>query len=413
MNRVNSLCKSQSAQRGQMIVLVVIGLAVLVAMVGLANDVGYAWRARVKMQSAADAAAIAGSDALFMGGGVSPSTAAQSVATQNGFTNGSGTSINSNSVSVQVNNPPASGPNSGNNNAVEVIISQAQPTYFLAVAGFTSVSVSARAVATVNSSSNCIYSLNPSASGALAISANSSISSSCGVQIDSSSSSALTGASNSTISAPSLGIVGNKSWSGHALPTDTTTGVASVSDPLSYLPTPSTSGSCTSLASVGPNATANIPSGYYCGLTVKSNSTVNLTSTGTYSFDGSVSLSANTTLNGTGVTLYLKSGSLSMSSNTSLNLSAPTTGTYAGIVIFQDRSNSTALQLSSNSGMTLTGAVYAPDANLTLASNAFANVYSILVASTITIASNSAINMNANYSGLPGGSPIKSAVTVE
>jgi uncharacterized membrane protein len=98
MNRVNSLFKSQRAQRGQMIVLVVIGLAVLVAMVGLANDIGYAWRARVKMQSAADAAAIAGSDALFMGGGVSPSTAAQSVATQNGFTNGSGTSINSNSV---------------------------------------------------------------------------------------------------------------------------------------------------------------------------------------------------------------------------------------------------------------------------------------------------------------------------
>jgi Putative Flp pilus-assembly TadE/G-like len=403
----------RTGQGGQAIVLVIVGLTVLVAIVGLANDIGYAWRIKVRMQAAADAAAIAGSDALFMGGGVSPSSAAKSVATQNGFTNSSGTSINSNAVTVTVNNPPATGPNSGNSNAVEVIISQAQPTYFLAVAGFTSINVSARAVATVNSSSNCMYSLNPTASGALSLSSNSSITSSCGIQIDSSSSSALSGASNTTISAPSLGIVGNKSWGGSTLPSNTTTGVAAVSDPLSYVPTPSTSGSCTSLASVGPNATANIPSGYYCGLTVKSNSTVNLTSTGTYSFNGNISLSSNTTLTGTGVTLYFKSGSLSMSSNTALNLSAPTSGTYAGIVIFQDRSDSTALQLSSNSGMTLTGAVYAPDANLTLASNAFANVYSILVASTISISSNSTINMNANYSSLAGGSPIKSAVAVE
>jgi hypothetical protein len=399
-------------RRGQVIVMVVIALVVLFSLVGLANDIGYAWRARLKMQAAADAAAIAGVDALFMGGGVTPSAAAQAAATQNGFNNGSGTSINSNTVSVTVYNPPSSGPDSGNGNAVEVIIAQAQPTYFLAVAGFTSLSTSARAVAAINSNSNCLYSLNPSASGALDMAANTTINSTCGLAINSSSSTALIGGSGATISAPSLGIVGGKSFSG-SLPTNTTTGVAATADPLAYMPTPSTSGSCTTLSAVGPNSTANIPIGYYCGLTVKSNSTVNLTSSGTYAFNGSINLNSNTTLNGSGVTLYFKSGSLNLSSNTVLNLSAPTTGTYAGIVIFQDRSNSTNVSLSSNSGMTLTGAVYVPDATLSLSSNAFSDVYSILVASTISISSNSTINLHSDYSGLPNGSPIKAAVAIE
>ncbi len=396
-----------------MIVLVVISLAVLVAMVGLANDIGYAWRAKLHMQSAADAAAVAGSAALFLGGGVTPDSAARSIATQNGFTDGSGTAVNTNPVSLSVNNPPASGPYSGNADAVEVIIAQAQPTYFLAVAGFTSMNVSVRAVGAVNSSSSCMYALNPSASGAVNMAANTNINGTCGLQINSSSSSALIGASGATISAPSLGIVGDKSWTGGSLPANTTTGIAAFSDPLAYEPTPSVGGSCTTLATVPPNTTYNLSAGYYCGLDVLSNSTVNLTSSGTYSFNGNVSLSSNTTLNGTGVMLYFKSGSLQLSSNTVLNLSAPTSGTYAGVVIFQDRANTTPVSLSSNSAMTLTGAVYVPSASLTLASNAFSDVYSILVASTINISANSTINLHSDYSGLPGGSPIKMAVAVE
>ncbi len=392
--------------------MVVAALAVLVTIVGLAIDIGHAWRARLKMQSAADAAAVSGADALFNGSGVSPSAAAQAAATQNGFTNGAGTPINSNLVTVTVNNPPATGPNAGNSDAVEVIIAQAQPTYFLAMAGFTSLSASARAVAAVKYAPICMYSLNPAASGALNMAANTTVNSNCGVMVNSSSATALTGASGATISAPAVGVVGGISFSG-SLPPDTSTGIAPASDPLAALPAPSTGGSCTSLPAYGPNTTASIPAGYYCGLTIKSNTIINLSSSGTYSFSGNVDLSSNTTLNGTGVTLYFKSGSMVLSSNTVLNLSAPTSGTYAGIVLFEDRANTTPLSLSSNSGMTLTGTVYAPAANLTLASNAFTNVYSILVASTINIAANSTININADYSSLPGGSPIKTAVTVE
>jgi Flp pilus assembly protein TadG len=51
---------ADEGRRGQVIVMVVIAITVLIALVGLANDVGYAWRAKLQMQSAADAAALAG-----------------------------------------------------------------------------------------------------------------------------------------------------------------------------------------------------------------------------------------------------------------------------------------------------------------------------------------------------------------
>ena len=65
-------------------------------------------------------------------------------------------------------------------------------------------------------------------------------------------------------------------------------------------------------------------------------------------------------------------GSITLSGNGSYNLSPPTTGTYAGIVIFQSRDNTKALTISGNaSGMT--GTIYAPAAALTESGNAELN----------------------------------------
>ena len=65
-------------------------------------------------------------------------------------------------------------------------------------------------------------------------------------------------------------------------------------------------------------------------------------------------------------------GSISLSGNGSYHLTPPTTGTYAGIVIFQARDNSKALTVSGNaSGMT--GTIYAPAAQLSESGNAQLN----------------------------------------
>ena len=82
-------------------------------------------------------------------------------------------------------------------------------------------------------------------------------------------------------------------------------------------------------------------------------------------------------------------GSITLSGNGSYNLSPPTTGTYAGIVIFQTRDNSKALTLSGNaSGMT--GTVYAPAAQLAESGNAALNA--ALIVDTLTISGNGVNN---------------------
>ena len=69
-------------------------------------------------------------------------------------------------------------PYQNNAGAVEVIVSQNQPTFFMKIVGRTSVPVSAQAVATLGSSKGCIYALG---AAGVTYTAASNISASCGV----------------------------------------------------------------------------------------------------------------------------------------------------------------------------------------------------------------------------------------
>lgn len=52
-------------QRGQMLVLVALGMLVLMGVAGLTIDAGHAYLVRDKLQSTADAAALAGADSVY------------------------------------------------------------------------------------------------------------------------------------------------------------------------------------------------------------------------------------------------------------------------------------------------------------------------------------------------------------
>ena len=78
-------------------------------------------------------------------------------------------------------------------------------------------------------------------------------------------------------------------------------------------------------------------------------------------------------------------GSISLSGNGTYSLSPPTSGTYAGIVIFQPKDNTKALTLSGNaSGMS--GTVYAPAAQLSESGNA--QLDASLIVDMLTISGN-------------------------
>jgi uncharacterized membrane protein len=123
-------------QSGQILVLTSLAMVAIIGFAALAVDIGFMYSGRRRMQTAADAAAVAGATALRDGQSVTAS--AKGGSSINGFTDGQS------SVTVTVNNPPAGGTYVGNANYVDV--KQPMPTYFLNVLGYSSLNVSARAV---------------------------------------------------------------------------------------------------------------------------------------------------------------------------------------------------------------------------------------------------------------------------
>jgi hypothetical protein len=102
-----------------------------------------------------------------------------------------------------------------------------------------------------------------------------------------------------------------------------------------------------------------------------------------------------------------------------VSLTAPTTGTYAGILFFQDPQNSDpAIILGSTAWNTsLEGAYYFPSATVTYAAS-LVSKYNILVAKDITFAlltfgsTNLKSSFANDYTSLPNGSPLEGGGSV-
>lgn len=428
----------RNKQAGQALVFVALGLAVLLGMLGLGIDIGALRYDKRLMQTAADAAAVAGGAELTVG---DVTAAAKAASSQNGFTDGT------NGVTVTVNNPPTTSgdPHNGNSKYVEVIVSQNQPTYFAKVFGVTSVSMSARAEGAQGSGSNCIFTLDQNGNPGLAVDFLASVSSQCGVVDESTSSTdALQCAILAGISASSIGVVGKgvEDFLCGISPTPKT-GIKSPGDPLASTPAP-TVGACGTTTSspytgypgtssggltISGNATLN--PGVYCGgLNIAPGANVTMAS-GTYILTAAskgttygLTVDIGTTVNGNGVTFYDTAGGVAFNFTSftagGVNLVAPTSGTYEGILFFQPSSNTTQAQIigSSSFNTVLQGTYYFPGAKVVFAFDGPVQ-YNILDAAdiefavlTFGIGTFNGGSFYNNYSSLANGSPVKGATGV-
>ncbi len=162
----------------------------------------------------------------------------------------------------------------------------------------------------------------------------------------------------------------------------------------------------------------------YCGGINVGNRTYTLT-TGTYILVGGglTTQSTNSTLIGNGVTIYNTFGAttnegtftyspIRLSGNSSVTLTAPNTGTYAGILIFEDRSAPASYDTyGGGSTAVYQGVIYALHAAVTMYGNSSNAQYTMLVADTISLVG--ATSLNSNYSLLPNGSPIQQVAIME
>jgi Flp pilus assembly protein TadG len=415
---------------GQALLFTALALGVLMGFAGLAIDMGMLRYEKRLQQTAADAAAIAGASNLSYGGVTS---GAQNASAANGFADTSGntgTCTTSSSpgscgcpntvgcVTVTVNNPPASGPHTGNSNYVEVLVSAVQPTYFMKAVpgGPAKETVVARAVATNLSggaNSGCLVTLDPNTDGIEGININGNATlngPNCGIVDDGNLD--TTGRAY-TITTGTFGVSG--SWIGQtgditctAQPSDCpVVGSPSSGDPLSYL-TPPPVGTPVSFNS------SNIVPGTYNGISLTGSNTY-VFPAGTYVLDGgSFTCSGTPTIQGTGVMFYFTNGATyNCTGSVTVQLTAPSSGAYAGILFYQDPSDTVGPSLGGNSASFFNGALYFPKSRITFFGNSSSYNVAMVVAAAVALSGSPTVNLQG-AAGLPAGvSLIWNAVLVE
>ena len=454
MNRKN--------EAGQALVFTVVGLVALLGFVGLGMDMGALRYQKRLQQTAADGASIAGATNLTYGG---VQTGAQSAAASNGFTDASGNDATgcSNStavgtVCVQINNPPQAvtvngtaipaGPHAGDANYVEAIVAVVQPTYFMRIFGVDRETITARAVATnlaggtSGNTTGCLYTLGPPSAAIEGVNINGSATlnaPTCGI-VDNGNYN--TKGNKLDVNAGTFGVSGSANVSG---PGGTVTcggsttncptyGTPASSDPMGSKTPPCTfpctlAGSAVSINGNGnftgsgvtySNGVYTVSPGVYSSFSISGTGGGNsvVFSPGTYIFDGNTGTNADTmtipgnaTISGNGVTFYFTNdASIQTNGTPTINLTAPSTGTYQGILMWQDKNDSNVgpapngPTLGGNSGTQYNGILYFPSDQLTFYGNNVSYSVGVVVSDSLALSGNPDVTFNG-AAGVPGGLP--------
>ena len=401
---------------GKILISLALVAFTLMAFAGLAIDMSRMEFYRRRIQTAADSGAIGGARELQVNGSTNVVTAAKDDVTTNGYTDGT------DSAGVTVNFPPLSGPRTGDIRYLEVIVTKPYPTTFFKALSINTMDLKARAVGGMGPSDYCIIALNPTISGALSVAGATTVNSpGCAVMDDSKDpGNALNYNGGGCLTAKSIDIVGGYSASNCSTFQTPKTGATYVYDPLAYLPPPSFSGCDNTNKSV--NSTETLNPGVYCGgIKVTGSNTVTL-NPGLYVLNGGgFNASGSGLIQGTGVIFYNTGTSSSginkyddvhFNGSTTFHLSAPTSGTYEGILYFQDRSIAGSGNIiKGTSSSTFDGVLYAAGGNIDYTGNSSVNGYTAIVADTIKFSGNS--TLKNNYSSLPRGNPIRNGALME
>ena len=275
----------------------------------------------------------------------------------------------------------------------------------------------------------CLYALDPTAANAFQIAGAQSVYTACGVVSESSSSSAFQMEGSETLyleNHAQVSVVGGANLTGQTYLYDTISGkdVSAVQttnpgDPLASISAP-TSGTIVgksptnyNMNSLPPNDT--ISPGIYCG-----GLTIGNTNGATYTFSpgvyimagGGLTLNSLAQVSGTGVTVYNTSSAgwgcsssynytpITISGQVTATLSAPTSGSYEGILFFGNRTGCSTVgscvdQINGGSTAILNGALYFKSDEIEI-TGSNASGYTMLVADKVYINGNSNFGENGS-----------------
>lgn len=388
-------------ERGTNLTLFALSLPVLLGFAGLGTESGLWYLAHQSLQNAADTAALSAAAANISGG--SPLVQAKAVTADLGIVHGTAGAV------VTVNLPPTSGTHIATTGAVEVVITQDRARLFTAMWNSDKVTVRARAVAVAGVAKGCALALDPSAAAAASVQGSTTIAlNGCDLYVNSSSATALDMGGSATLSARFVGVVGGISG---AASITTTAGIAThygrVADPYAASNFPAV-GPC-NFNNYTAKAVVTINPGVYCGGIQLNAGAVVTMNPGLYYLDrGDLKVNGGATLKGSGVTIIFTSStgttyaSAAINGGATIALSAPTSGSTAGIVLFGDRNMpaNTAFNINGGSGQSFGGAIYLPKADLNYSGGASASTQCTqVIANLIDFSGGSSLAVNCSGYG--------------
>jgi hypothetical protein len=437
----------KSEERGQALLMITFACLLMFGVLGLVTDIGWMHYKQQAAQAAAEAAAIAGAEGAkalctYSCGTVGCETNITSCsdvsiianlanachyAQSNGFSAGGNGGRQDVTIQANVTGAPPTASAVSSEYWVTVRAVETIPQLFSYVLGRKNGLISARATAVVQGSggAGCIYVLDPADSQTFFVSG-ASLTANCGIMVSSSSSTAMNVNGNSTVTATGYAIDihgGMQTITDQSVVTPTPTqNYAAIADPLASLAAPSFSkAGCdfTNFNQSNSQANSTLTPGVYCGGINIGGGTATFAS-GTYILNGGglTLQGANTTVkwdNGSGVFFYDSAysttsgftgtfGPLLISGQPTVTLQAPGSGTYQGILFYQDRSvavGSTGSQVNGNSLTTLTGTIYLPTTTLLYTGQSTTGSYTGLVTYKLTI--NGATHLNHDADGSKTG----------
>jgi hypothetical protein len=386
-------------------------LPVLTGFTALGTETGLWFYTHQNMQSAADGAAFSAAVARVRGNDVSFQSEARAVAARYGFVNGN------NGTLVSVNRPPLSGPNTGNANAVEVVIQQPQTLLLSSVFLSEPIRIAARAVANATGAATaCVIGLDPTAVDTVLITNNATLPDPvCGVASNSSSPNGFRVSNNANIYSPTISHGGmNLQINSHLYGGPNLTNAAAVPDPYADnnppAPPPCTAQNGVGINNGTRNLTPDVTVGgvgmaRFCGgLNFSNNFQANF-APGVYFVDTQLVFGNNAIIRGTNVTFVVNGNyAISLGNNANINLTAPTSGPTSGILFFGSRTGTPTVQqtFANNTVLNLTGAVYFPNQIVNFNNNgttAPTGGCTQVIGRMVRIANNVTLRANCNGTG--------------
>ena len=386
---------SKRGQSGQALIMMSYGVLFLSAIAGLVVDLGFGYYRKQVLQAAVDAAALAGATQASSAGGsvtcnsggivcqtATPCTSATTgsnfySACKYGVYNGTTNSA----LSIAAGNSSPYG-GIGVNYWVTATATESLPLSFLRVLGMDSSTVTATATAasvtlsrsgadvsgTGAASGACIYVLDPTVGQAFNMNG-SNITTGCGVYVNSNNTTNAVFGNGSSLSVGSASlnmVTGAGLFCNGCGSMPTPARGSAVPDPLASLPAPSFSGCNYTNYSYNGSTGATLNPGVYCGgISMNGSGRITFTS-GMYILNGGgLKINGTEAVTGSQVFFYntssgYASGPLLLNGSGSQTLTPPTSGTYQGILFYQDHSvcPSTSHTVNGGSNLVYTGTIY-------------------------------------------------------